>query len=31
MARSLLVDIARKMVDDGQFSMDDVFGQEELE
>jgi len=30
-ARSGLVDIARKMVDDGQFSMDDIFGQEELE
>ena len=30
-ARSGLVDIARKMVSDGQFSMDDIFGQEELE
>ena len=30
-ARSGLVDIARKMIDDGQFSMDDIFGQEELE
>ena len=31
LARSGLVDIARKMIDDGQFSMDDIFGQEELE
>ena len=30
-ARAGLVDIARKMVSDGQFSMDDIFGQEELE
>jgi len=30
-SRNGLVEIARKMVDDGQFSMDDVFGQEELE
>jgi len=30
-ARAGLVDIARKMIHDGQFSMDDVFGQEELE
>lgn len=30
-ARAGLVDIARKMVSDAQFSMDDIFGQEELE
>ena len=30
-ARAQLVAIARAMVSDGQFSMDDVFGQEELE
>ena len=30
-SRSDLVAIARKMVDDGEFSMDDIFGQEELE
>ena len=30
-ARANLVLIARKMVDDGEFSMDDIFGQEELE
>ena len=30
-SRAGLVDIARKMVSDGQFSMDDIFGQEELE
>ena len=30
-ARAALVEIARKMVDDGTFSMDDIFGQEELE
>ena len=30
-ARAGLVDIARKMLSDGQFSMDDIFGQEELE
>ena len=31
LARANLVGIARKMVDDGEFSMDDIFGQEELE
>ena len=30
-ARANLVAIARKMVSDGEFSMDDIFGQEELE
>ena len=30
-SRSNLLDVARKMVDDGQFTMDDIFGQEELE
>jgi len=30
-ARAQLVSLARTMVDEGQFSMDDVFGQEELE
>ncbi len=30
-ARAQLVSIARSMVDEGQFSMDDIFGQEELE
>ena len=30
-SRANLVAIARKMVDDGEFSMDDIFGQEELE
>jgi len=30
-AREEIVSIARKMVSDGQFSMDDIFGQEELE
>ena len=30
-SRANLVTIARKMVDDGEFSMDDIFGQEELE
>ena len=30
-ARANLVSIARKMVSDGEFSMDDIFGQEELE
>ena len=30
-ARAALVAIARQMVDDGTFSMDDIFGQEELE
>lgn len=30
-ARANLVAIARKMVNDGEFSMDDIFGQEELE
>ena len=30
-SRAQLVSIARAMVDDGQFSMDDIFGQEELE
>ena len=30
-ARANLVSIARKMVNDGEFSMDDIFGQEELE
>ena len=30
-SRENLVSIARKMVDDGEFSMDDIFGQEELE
>jgi flagellar motor switch protein FliG len=30
-SRSALVTIARKMVADGEFSMDDIFGQEELE
>ena len=30
-ARSSLLDVARKMVDEGQFTMDDIFGQEELE
>ena len=30
-SRVSLVTIARKMVADGQFSMDDIFGQEELE
>jgi len=30
-SREEIVSIARKMVSDGQFSMDDVFGQEELE
>ena len=30
-SREQIVSIARKMVSDGQFSMDDVFGQEELE
>ena len=31
LARAQLVSVARAMVDDGQFSMDDIFGQEELE
>ena len=31
LARTQLVSIARSMVDEGQFSMDDIFGQEELE
>ena len=30
-ARAQLVALARTLVDDGQFSMDDIFGQEELE
>ncbi|OUT40384.1 hypothetical protein DBW61_01275 [bacterium] len=30
-SRSQLVSLARKMVSDGQFTMDDIFGQEELE
>ena len=30
-SRAQLVALARTMVDDGQFSMDDIFGQEELE
>jgi len=30
-ARASLVDVARKMVNSGEFSMDDIFGQEELE
>ena len=30
-SRSQLVSLARNMVDEGQFSMDDIFGQEELE
>jgi len=30
-ARTDLVTVARKMVDEGTFSMDDIFGQEELE
>ena len=30
-ARAQLVSIARSMVSEGQFSMDDIFGQEELE
>ena len=30
-ARSDLVEIARNMVNAGEFSMDDIFGQEELE
>ena len=30
-ARAQLVTLARNLVDDGQFSMDDIFGQEELE
>jgi len=30
-ARAQLVSLARTMVDEGQFSMDDIFGQEELE
>ncbi len=30
-AREEIVSIARRMVSDGQFSMDDIFGQEELE
>ena len=31
LARAELVSIARKLVEEGQFSMDDIFGQEELE
>ena len=30
-ARAQLVSLARTLVEDGQFSMDDIFGQEELE
>ena len=30
-SRTQLVSLARKMVSDGQFTMDDIFGQEELE
>jgi len=30
-SRAQLVSLARKMVSDGQFTMDDIFGQEELE
>ena len=30
-ARAQLVSLARTLVDEGQFSMDDIFGQEELE
>ena len=30
-ARSEMVEIARNMVKSGEFSMDDIFGQEELE
>ena len=30
-ARADLVEIARNMVKSGEFSMDDIFGQEELE